>query len=374
MNISPIALGVLLLTFALPVDSKAVTTIIASGTNWKVSDSKGIAIGLAQNVCLNQSAPINCPAGATRYGYPFVAWTADLSSIPGATWIWAPKITGASTGAANARFTFQTQYYLCCDAQSGTFSVAADNSAEVFFDGVSVGTSVSPNTLITMNVPSASLAKGYHIIKVEAKNAGNPSDCVSDEYRCNPAGMVFGAKIVDARESLPTCTKAHGTMVSVGGLDEVPCTVDGKTGVQSRLCACITCTYAEWVDVGDCQIPPPQLPPQLPPQSPPPLTCTGSDGVTAFLPGASESVLCGLCEGIFKGRTCQSDGTWTPFSPCILPVGSVGGPCGSKSQGECKTCPAGTTCQPIRRRVCDGWLFFSHCDYVQTTDYFCLPD
>lgn len=100
------ALAALLFTFALPLNAYVKTITLGSGDKWKVTDAAGNNLGLSQNVCLN------CPAGATSYGYKFGEWTANL---PGATWMWARKltpnappesdITGATTPAGNAEFT-----------------------------------------------------------------------------------------------------------------------------------------------------------------------------------------------------------------------------------------------------------------------------
>src|SRR5262249_46468778 len=76
-------LGSSLLTFLLPVDAQV---NVVSDTTWTVSDANGNPLGNAQNVCLNATAPSNCPAGATQYGYGGNAWTANLTGIPGATW------------------------------------------------------------------------------------------------------------------------------------------------------------------------------------------------------------------------------------------------------------------------------------------------
>ena len=85
---------------------KVRTEDFASDHNWRVyteiprsATRQGPAfIGKAQRVCLNAGAPIPCPSGATLYGFPGPGWTANLSAIPDAKWIWAPGVTGASPG------------------------------------------------------------------------------------------------------------------------------------------------------------------------------------------------------------------------------------------------------------------------------------
>src|SRR4051812_29988873 len=113
-----------LFTTALPVDASAVEVNIVSDSNWTVLDANMTPLGNAQQVCLNPASPANCPVGATPpstlYGYPLPGWTADLSAISGAKWIWAPNLTGATTGAAGATFNFQTMFYLCGAPTGGT--------------------------------------------------------------------------------------------------------------------------------------------------------------------------------------------------------------------------------------------------------------
>jgi len=212
MFFKALLLGVSLLPFTLPVDAQAVTVNIVSDTTtwkWTVSDTNGNPLGSPQNVCLNATAPSNCPIAATLYGYPSVlgGWTADLSTIPGATWIWAPNITGATSPAASAEFSFETQFWLCDTPQGGTISVAADDFAEVFLNGTSILNSTSHSTLSTITISSTStlVRQGQNFIKVKVKNGPNPSDCGSGQYQCNPAGVVFGASFQDALSALPTC-------------------------------------------------------------------------------------------------------------------------------------------------------------------------
>ena len=205
-----------LLPFTLPASAQAVTTNVYSDSTWTVSDTNGSYLGNAQNVCLNATAPSNCPAAATLYGYTLPAWTADLSSIPGATWIWAPNITGTTSPAANAEFIFQKQFYICGAPQGGKIWVAADNSADVLLNGKSVLNSTSDSVLSMVNIVPAEVAEGLNIIQVKVKNGLNPSDCGSGQYQCNPAGVVFGALFHDyTLSALPTCT-ANGRTYTVG--------------------------------------------------------------------------------------------------------------------------------------------------------------
>src|SRR5215471_13159112 len=81
-----------------PCDGEC-TLSFASGADWRAydddpaSNAGAIFLGSAQPVCLNASAPPNCPANAFNYGLAGSAWGVSLSMIPGALWIWGPNIT-----------------------------------------------------------------------------------------------------------------------------------------------------------------------------------------------------------------------------------------------------------------------------------------
>jgi hypothetical protein len=380
-------------------------------------------MGDAKAVCLNSIAPTNCPTSATVYGYPFVNWTADLSSIPSAKWIWAANVTGATTSAGNAEFTFQTEFYLCGAPRDGTIAVAADDHAEVLLNGVSVAHATTPNSLSVFSVSASQLAQGINIIQITANNGPNPPDCTSDQYQCNPAGVVFGGAFSDALNAWPTCTD-RGQTFTVGQSEMLPCP-PGKIGSKSRPCICIgsngiwgpiydacvapavTCTGNGGMvfNVGDIETLP--CPSGLtgaasrtclasggwgPTDSSncvaPPQTCSGVGG-TSFAAGTSETLPCpqGEVGAPPMTHTCLSNGTWGPTSGrCILPIVPAGAICGSSDKGLTGTCPAGTTCQsrPVPTTSPPWWcLFFEgrpfkpnecrRADPTQTADWFCDP-
>src|SRR5436190_4918886 len=157
-----------LLPLVVPNATQASTVNIVSNTVWTVTDAGGNPLGNAQNVCLNATAPSNCPPGATLYGYLLAAWTANLSSIPGATWIWAPNITGATSSAENAEFTFEMVFYLCGPPASGTIFLGADNNAEVFINGASAARSTNSDqsVLLSVAVPASMLVQGRNVIQI----------------------------------------------------------------------------------------------------------------------------------------------------------------------------------------------------------------
>src|SRR5438067_5574931 len=119
----------------------AVTTIpFASGTDWtSFTADPGTTpflqtpdvLGQAQLVCMSAFAPPGCPTGATVYNSPFYGWTADLSAIPGARWIWRPGIDGTSTPADLADYFFSKTIILDGAPISGTIYVAVDDYASV---------------------------------------------------------------------------------------------------------------------------------------------------------------------------------------------------------------------------------------------------
>jgi hypothetical protein len=161
----------------------------------------------AQNVCVNALSPPNCPLGATLYGTggAGAGWPADLSSISGATWIWASGITGATSPAYPAEYTFSKAFDLPDIPGAGSISVAADDFAEVIVNGTSVGTVGSvtdvslagpaQNSLRSFNI-GPYLVRGSNLIAVRAANG--VFGCGAGPYSCNPAGVVFGGELHSA--------------------------------------------------------------------------------------------------------------------------------------------------------------------------------
>ncbi len=162
-------------------------------------------IGHAQTVCLNATAPVNCPAGATLYGFGATAWSAPLSSIPHAFWIWAPGITGATSPSELAQYSFSKRIRLHGRPVFGQISIAADDFAEVSVNGHVVGSIGSitdsdvafdaQSMLTTFNIKPF-LNHGKNRITVRAQNGpGSFSGCGPCTYQQQPAGVVFGVKI-----------------------------------------------------------------------------------------------------------------------------------------------------------------------------------
>jgi hypothetical protein len=156
----------------------------------------------AQDVCLNSSVPSTCPAGATLYGTLGSGWAADLSIIPGASWIWGAGITGTTSPAFPAEFLFSKSFVLPQSPIEGSISIAVDDFAEVIVNGASVGTTGSvtdgslagaaQSSLKTFDI-GPFLITGTNVITVRAANG--PFGCGAGAYSCNPAGVVFGGSL-----------------------------------------------------------------------------------------------------------------------------------------------------------------------------------
>jgi hypothetical protein len=424
--------GSSLLSFLLPVNAQDVQVPIVSDTTWTVLDSKGNLLGNAQVVCLNASWPSNCPMGAMRYGYPGVAWTANLSSLPpGAVWIWAPNITGGTSGAANGEFFLQHSLFFCGPPQDTTIFVSADDFAEVFVNNVSVVKSTDWSTVSSGTVLGSSLlsSPGVNSITVHVKNAADPGDCTSDQYQCNPAGVVLGAAFSDTLNKWPTCPGNQSNPNDMGQVFQVQQTQpiacqSPQTGSQYQVCGCVDLAgqiFGSWSSTqGMCFTPTctnptgnigdPQTGPCTAPQTGTETrTCQAGTGNTASWGNwdTSKCVTPPTCKDMSTGvsfainqaeplpctpplvgsamRTCLASGNGASFGPidtsgCALPVACAGCKCGSVDSNPPQTasCPAGLTCQhrslptPPRQWYCA--IFGIDCPVkMWTTDWFCDP-
>jgi hypothetical protein len=180
------------------------TILLTCGPEW-AAWQHGRFVGQAQNVCLNPTSPPNCPAGATIYGYAQTSWQANLSPIPGATWIWAPGITGQTRHASGASYRFRQRVSIHGHIVRGVAFVAADDLARVKVNGMWVGRwgSVSDfskaaraNATLKRFDITPYLTRGVNRLSVWVKNGpdwfGGCSKCT---YAQNPAGVAFGFSI-----------------------------------------------------------------------------------------------------------------------------------------------------------------------------------
>jgi hypothetical protein len=201
-------------TLAVATASAGTTIQFASGADWtSFSADPGSTpfletasvLGDAQRVCMSEIAPPTCASGATIYHSPFFGWTADLSPIPGAAWIWSPGITGEST-PADLSDTFVSQtLILDGEPTAGTIYVAVDDFAAVRVNTQLVdtlGSIVSPalagkHTSLTAFDIGGFLHPGRNVVTVEAQNgpAYFSGLCNPCSYALNPAGVVFGGSL-----------------------------------------------------------------------------------------------------------------------------------------------------------------------------------
>lgn len=210
----------------------AAITTFASDPTW---------LPASQNVCLNASSPNPCPAGATLYGYPFSGWTANLSTIPGATWIWAAGITGTTVPAFPAEFTFSKSFSILGLPLGGSISVAADDFAAVLVNGALVGmigsrtnatlAGAASSSLTTFDIGSY-LLPGTNLITVEGAN-GN-FGCGAGAYSCNPAGVVFGGSLSFQTSPVTKDDCKDGGWETFGFSNQGQCVRFVETGKDSR--------------------------------------------------------------------------------------------------------------------------------------------
>lgn len=231
-------------TFAVATATATTTTTVpfASGSDWTAySADPGTTpflqtpavLGSAQRVCMSEIAPPSCAPGATIYHSPFSGWTADLSPIPGAAWIWRPGINGDSTPADLSDNFFSKTLILDGEPTAGTIYVAVDDFAAVRVNTQLVGTLgsvVSPalagkHTYLTAFDIGGWLHPGRNVVTVEAQNgpAYFSGLCNPCSYALNPAGVVFGGSVGFA---LPAPHEQYGGL----GLHEY-CQSLGYTGV-----------------------------------------------------------------------------------------------------------------------------------------------
>lgn len=212
--LAAMAVGVLVLAPAAVLAADPVTIAFASDTTWTVEDADagiGPALSLpgsAQQVCLNASFPDPCPSGATAYGWAGGGWGASLAEIPGASWIWAPGIDGASSPADGDTYRFLKTIAVPGAPQSGSLSFAADDGAEVFVNGTSAGSSSGQGSLATLDI-SALLVEGDNTIVVVGSNGVQCGQACA--YETNPAGVVFGGSISYAPAAVTPAPSAGAT-------------------------------------------------------------------------------------------------------------------------------------------------------------------
>lgn len=204
-----------------------------SDTSWAVTDSGGNPVGNAQYVAVNSTSPTVQPPGVTNYGAAgnSPVWQADLSSIPGAYWVWAPGITGATPNASLAQYSFSHQFFLTGNPIAGTISVAVDDFASVSVNGTFIGSTGSitdvssayqaQSALKTFDI-APYLTSGNNTILIRAQNGPDSFSGAGPNapYSVNEAGVVFGGSITTDAALVPetSTTVSLGLLLALGGL------------------------------------------------------------------------------------------------------------------------------------------------------------
>jgi hypothetical protein len=206
--------------------SIAATQNFISDTTWAVTDAASNPLGQAQFVCISPGQPPSCPAGATFFTASGTGWSANISSIPGAHWIFAPGITAATPNASLARFSFTKTFTLVGTPVFGTISVSVDDFAQVFVNGTSAGTagsitnastsSAAQSALTTFNITPL-LVSGINTITVAYQNGPDSFAGVTNaSYGQNLAGVVFGGTLTDSSGVAPIATPALSEWALLG--------------------------------------------------------------------------------------------------------------------------------------------------------------
>jgi hypothetical protein len=162
-------------------------------------------------VCLSASVPASCPSAEPVISYNFSgsSWSADLSRIPGARWVWDGHQIVDGSAAENAEFTVTgvVNAPVCSGSTvlTGAIWVAADDFAEVFVNGALAGFTGSTTDPLASGanqelfpIPiSPFLVPGItNVISVHAMNGpGQFTACQDCSYSSNPAAVVFGGQV-----------------------------------------------------------------------------------------------------------------------------------------------------------------------------------
>ena len=134
------------------------------------------------------------PYNAEALTFIHSAWTA---SIPGATWIWENNPVQQADVITDVTYTFQKQFtwFGPFTGAAVDFSIASDNSYEVYLNGTLIDADSAENNFSAADNVTVDLTpyilQGTNTLEFEVKNwaqpAGNPST--------NPAGLLYKVHI-----------------------------------------------------------------------------------------------------------------------------------------------------------------------------------
>ncbi len=210
--------------------------------------------GPAWTVYATDPAGTPAPAALGAAGAPpSNPWTADISSIPGAAWVWEAGLTTATTGADLAERWFSLTVTLPGAPTTGSLAIAADDEASIIVNGTSVGTIGSTTDISLAGAANSSLHSfalgtalkaGANTITVRGKNgpASYAGGCggLGCTYGQNFAGVVFGGSIA---YSDPPAVPAVTVPPSVSGEAKAGGTLSCSTGSWSSSPTGFTITW-----------------------------------------------------------------------------------------------------------------------------------
>lgn len=205
-----------------------------SDTSWTAGDADG-AVGpdlsatlpaAAQEVCLNDTYPSNCPAGATVYGYAGGGWgandDADFSeAFPQARWIWAPGIDGTTTPADNDAYNFQKDFTLPWKPTTAYVWIAVDDAVSVRVNNDVAGTASGNASITKIDITDLVDAGPVEIVIRGTNGQICNTTC---PYSENPGGILFGIAFVHASDgpTPPPTSTLDGTPAAPAPVSWLP--------------------------------------------------------------------------------------------------------------------------------------------------------